>query len=98
MEITARRAARILSLAVGGWEAVRLSGWRGSVRVVAESAASPAVLAALVRAVERETTLVPGVRRVRVTERSAPPAAGERKSAGDDIVPDGWVRYEVEGT
>src|SRR5713226_8572690 len=62
MEMTARGATRILLLAVGGSEAVRYSGWRASLRLTARSAAAPERVAALVREVERETTLVPGVR------------------------------------
>lgn len=85
---------RLLFFGAGASEAVRLSGWRAPLCLTVDSAASPAALAALVRAVEREPEFVPGVRRVRVLERGP----GEAGSLTAEGVGDGWVRYEVEGT
>jgi hypothetical protein len=61
---------RRILFALGASEAVRLSGWAAPLRLSQPSAAAPTALAALVREVERETELVPGVRRVTVLERS----------------------------
>ena len=69
-------AARILLVSVGVSEAVRLSGWRAALCLSVESAAPPKALAALVRAVEREPELVPGVRRVRVLEHGSGSVGG----------------------
>jgi hypothetical protein len=60
---------RPLLLAAGASEAVRLSDWSAPLRLQADSTAPPEALAALVRHVEQETELVPGVRRVAVLGR-----------------------------
>jgi len=62
----ALRSRAGLLIATGLSEAVRLSGWAAPLSLRAGTAASPAAVAALVRQVEREPELVPGVRRVRV--------------------------------
>jgi hypothetical protein len=56
-------------IALGTSEAVRLSRWSAPLHLSQEAAAPAAAIAALVRDVERETELVPGVRRVNVRER-----------------------------
>jgi hypothetical protein len=106
------RAAHIFLLGIGASEAVRLSGWRAPLCLSLEAATPAAALAALVRDVEREPELVPGVRHVRVLKRgevgasrqtadaSKRPWAG-RPVCGTGLAPsgvwDGWVRYEVAG-
>jgi hypothetical protein len=87
MRVTA--VARALFLALGASEVVRLTGWSAPLSLHASSAAAPEAVAALVRDVERETELVPGVRCVVVLER------GDLGSAVG--ASDGWVRYQVEG-
>lgn len=92
---------RILLLAAGASEVVRLSGWTAPLRLTARSDASPEALAALVRDVERETELVPGVRRVTVRERGCADGRGTDAAAlcslPTGLPSSGWVRYEVEG-
>jgi hypothetical protein len=85
------KTSRNLWIAAGLSEAVRLSGWRASLALRAESLAPPQAIAPLVREVEQEPWLVPGVRHVVVRARSA---------EGSDLTlssPDGWVCYEVDG-
>src|SRR5947209_2465450 len=84
------RTSATLLIAAGVSEAVRLSGWTAPLSLRAESGAPAEAIAALVREVEREPQLVPGVRRVIVLERSGGQPHGQN-------APDGWVRYEVEG-
>jgi hypothetical protein len=60
---------RPLLVVAGASEAVRLSNWSSPLRLQADSTAPPEALAALVRQVERETEMVPGVRRVAVLGR-----------------------------
>jgi hypothetical protein len=98
-----------LALAASASEAVRLSGWKATLRICVESSASPAALARLVRDVEREPELVPGVRCVIVLARGGHDQASQAPSVtvmrvsqsdrpdGEPTAPDGWVRYEVHG-
>lgn len=88
-------------IASGLSEAVRLSGWAAPLSLYADTAASPAAVADLVRQVEREPQLVPGVRHVRVIERGG---SGQIPSDRNGDIREvsaapaaGWVRYEVEG-
>jgi len=98
-----------LALAAGASEAVRLSGWKATLRVRVESSAPPAALARLIRAVEREPEFVPGVRCVTVLARGGRDQPADALSVGvtrlsqsdlpdaEPPAPDGWVRYEVHG-
>jgi hypothetical protein len=99
------RVLGAVALTVGVSEAVRLSGWKMTLRISVESSASPAALARLVRDVEREPEFVPGVRRVTVLARGGrdqpsdtdPRVAPSALTDGEPAAPDGWVRYEVHG-
>src|SRR5262245_27709179 len=88
-------------IATGLSEPVRLSGWAAPLSLRAETSASAAAVAALVRQVEREPQLVPGVRRVRVIERGDSGHILPKSQDGcQDLITmptTGWVRYEVEG-
>jgi hypothetical protein len=100
-------AGRILFVAVGASEAVRLSRWSAPLWLRKRAAAAPDVVAAFVRDVERETELVPGVRRVTVLERTSaengrPTAVNAVRTVTAGVPPSavsagGWVRYRVEG-
>jgi hypothetical protein len=106
-----KRIAAILAAAAGGSEGVRISGWKAPLRLRLESAAPPSAIAALVRAVEREPEVVPGVRRVTVFARGGPWKPGDDEPRNSDVIimrqseepgaepvrPDGWVSYEVQG-
>jgi hypothetical protein len=69
---------RWLIVGIGLSEGVRLTGWRACLRLSEEGEAPPEVVAARVRAVEREPELVPGVRRVTILERRERTAVGAR--------------------
>jgi hypothetical protein len=66
-----RRVFGAIALTTAALEAVRLSDWKATLRISVESSASPAALARLVRAVEREPEFVPGVRQVTLLARRA---------------------------
>jgi hypothetical protein len=93
--------AWVLFAAVGTSEVVRLTRWMAPLSLRADSPAPPEAIAALVRDVEREPQLVPGVRRVSLIERSGSPRRGPTRE--HEQVPsgaagaDGWVCYEVAG-
>jgi hypothetical protein len=95
------RARHQLLLALGASEIVRLSGWTAPLSLRAEARAASEAIAALVRDVEREPQLVPGVRRVTVIERGVweRPLAHRHEGAAEPGGgrTDGWVRYELEG-
>jgi hypothetical protein len=101
-------AKHVLLATVSVSEAVRLSGWSAPLRLCAHAMAAPEVVAALVRDVERETEIVPGVRQVIVLEwgstagrRTTADGSGVGSAAVDGLLcavaAGGWVRYEVEG-
>jgi hypothetical protein len=104
------RGAAVAGLAAGLSEGVRLSGWRATLRLRVEASASPAALAGLVRAVEREPEFVPGVRQVTVFARGVRQpsalsaddtdtgAVSVNLPGGESRFYDGWVHYQVRGS
>ena len=95
------RARDKLFITIGASEIIRLSGWTAPLSLRAVSEAAPEAIAALIRQVERESELVPGVRHVTVLERSEPDQHQRMGQNGrgelNPVRATGWIRYEVEG-